>query len=132
MRQELGNIQVSAIEDRIGREVRNNLINRLTPFGAAEEPQYRLDVALEQLTTPLAIQLDDRITRFNLTLSASFSLVDLESGTAVYADNVRAVGSYNVVDSEYATVVSEQDAGERAAREISNEIEALLVVFFRR
>ncbi len=132
MRHELAGIQIAAIEDRIGREVRNNLIDRLTPFGAPDQPRYRLDVTLEQMTIPLAIQLDDRITRFNLTLMASFSLLDLDSGTAVYIDSVRAVGSYNVVESEYATVVSQQDAGDRAAREVSNEITALLVVYFSR
>jgi len=59
-------------------------------------------------------------------------LSDLATGQVIYQNDVRATGSYNVVGSDYATLVSEQDAEKRAAREISDEIVTLISVFFSR
>ena len=78
------------------------------------------------------IQLDNTATRQNLRMKASFALTDLSSGATVFKGNSVSVGSYNVVDSEFATISAEDKAAERAAREIGEEIFDLLVVYFNR
>ena len=124
-------IEIVPVKDRIGHIVRNRLIDSLTPKGQPTHPDYRLTLLVKQSKTPLLIQLDDNATRFNLTLRAEFSLTD-RNGVEVYRDNVRATGSFNVVDSGFATVAAERDAAEEAARVLSEDILTLILLYLRR
>ena len=120
-------IEIVPVKERVGHIVRNHLIDSLTPDGQPSHPDYRLTLSVEQSKTPLLIQLDDHATRFNLTLRAAFSLAD-RSGAVVYRGRARATGSFNVVDSEFATVTAERDAADEAARVLSEEIRTLLLL----
>lgn len=129
---ELNRIQIDPIPDRVGQELRNYLIDRMSSLPTDAPALYRLAVSIDQSRAALAVQFDDSITRYNLTVSANFSLTDLATGETIYHNSVRSTGSYNVVESDFATLVAEQDAQKRAAREISDEITTLLSVFFSR
>lgn len=71
---ELAAIEVTAPLTRVGRILENQLISDLNPAGLAVPKRYRLDVKLDRAKKALAIQLDDTITRFDLTLAATFTL----------------------------------------------------------
>ncbi len=115
---------------RAGYELRNRLI---TSLGTERvEPRYRLGVMLEESQGEFAIQADDRVTRYQLALNASFTLVEIASGKTVYSGNTRSVGSYNVVSSGFATVTSEADARRRAAFDLADNIRELLITHFSR
>ena len=124
-------IEIAPVKDRVGHIVRNHLIDSLTPRGQPAHPDYRLTLSVEQEKTPLLIQLDDHATRFNLTLRARFALAD-RGGVVVYRDSARATGSYNVVESGFATVTAERDAAKEAARVLSEEILTLILLHLRR
>ena len=124
-------IEIAPVKDRVGHIVRNHLIDSLTPAGQPAHPDYRLTFAVEREKTPLLIQRDDHATRFNLTLRAAFALADRE-GAVIYRDTARATGSYNVVESGFATVTAERDAAEEAARVLSEEILTLILLHLRR
>ena len=124
-------IEIAPIKDRVGHIVRNHLIDSLTPRGQPTHPDYRLTLSVEQEKTPLLIQLDDHATRFNLALRARFSLADRD-GVVVYRDAAQATGSFNVVESGFATVTAERDAAEEAARVLSEEILTLILLYLRR
>jgi LPS-assembly lipoprotein len=129
---ELNRVEIGQIADRVGQELRNSLIDRMSTDPTGAPALYHLAVDINQGQSALAIQADDSITRYNLTMTANFTLSDLATGEAIYQTSIRAVGSYNVVDSDYATLVSQQDAEKRAAREISDQIATLISVFFSR
>ncbi len=115
---------------RAGYELRNRLITMLGTEGVPA--RYRLGVMLEESQGEFGIQADDRVTRYQLALSASFTLVDIATEATLYAGNTRSVGSYNVVSSEFATVVSEADARRRAALDLADNIRELLIAYFSR
>jgi LPS-assembly lipoprotein len=94
--------------------------------------RYLLAVRLRRTSNALAIQLDNTITRYNLTLIAQIQLLDQEQRTPLYSSTVRRIASYNVRRAPYATLVAELDAERRAAREIGNNIRTLLAVYFAR
>ena len=123
-------IEIAPVKDRVGHIVRNHLIDSLTPRGQPTHPDYRLTLSVEQEKTPLLIQLDDHATRFNLALRARFSLTDRD-GVVVYSDAAQATGSFNVVESGFATVAAEQDAAKEAARVLSEEILTLILLHLR-
>ena len=113
-------------------QLRNRLLEKITPGSGVDLPQFRLSVSLESSTQELLIQLDNTATRQNLRMKASFALTDLASGEIVFKGTSVSIGSFNVVDSEFATIVAEDNAAERAARDIGEEIFDLLVVYFNR
>lgn len=130
--QALATIEIDRIPRRIGQILRNDLLDHLNPNGPPAHPAYRLKVNVVKTTSPLDIRTDATITRFNVSLEADFVLIDLESGETVYSATTRTVGSYDVIRSDFATLVAEDDTTRRVTREISVEIKTLLAVFFAR
>jgi len=129
---ELASVNVLRISDRVGRQLRLKLQQDLAVAGSSVAPKYALKVELSASRTPLLIQSDDTITRFNLRLEATFILVDIAADKNVFRGHAQSIGSYNVVDSEFATVAAERDSEDRAAGELGAEIHSLLVAFFSR
>jgi LPS-assembly lipoprotein len=133
---ELAAIRIGDIgedEDRrVGQLLRNELIDRFTA-GVGEQPQrYYLAIDIDQRTSALQIQNTDTVTRYNLELIARFRLYENGSNETIYAADASAISSYDVVDSEYATLVAEQGSARAASRDLSNTIAALLALYFRR
>jgi LPS-assembly lipoprotein len=127
---ELSQIAVTPIESRTGSELRNELIDRLTPDGEPAYPQYRLDIALHEVREGLAIQKDASVTRWNYKLTGSYQLFDLGTGKVVTRGAATSTVAYNVVDSQFATLSAEQDAQRRAALDLGDELGLRLALFF--
>ena len=130
LQQDLATVGIATIAGRDGLILRNRLLEKISPRGEAQAPSYLLSVQLSSTTDPLLIQLDNSATRNNLKMNAAFTLRDLTLNKTVYQDKANSVASYNVVDSEFATVAAEKNAADRAAREVGEEIFDLLVVYF--
>ncbi len=129
---DLSAILVETPKTRTGWLLREQLERDLRASGRRVPPRYLLEIRLERRQRPLAIQLDDSTTRFDLTLAAFFTLRERSDGRPVYRSSVRRVASYNVVGAPFATLIAEQDAERRAAIEISRAIRTRLALFFSR
>ena len=129
-RLELSQIAVTPIESRLGTNLRNELIDRLTPAGEPAYPQYRLDIALHELREGLGIQPDASVTRWNYQLTADYQLFDLGTGKVIAKGQANSIAAYSVVDSPYATLSAEQDAERRTAIDLGQELELRLALFF--
>lgn len=130
--QALGQIAIAPMPDRVGQLVRNNLLERFGPLDHGKAPRYSLEIELEEEREGLAFERDESVTRYNYRLIAVYRLSDLRTGEVLHTARSRSISAFNVVESEFATVVAEQDAVARAAREISTDIEAQLAAFFNR
>jgi len=128
--EDLAAVRITAISDRVGQIVRNDLLDRLNPFGEPTSPRFSLGVKLEEAKEGLAIQVDNMVTRFNLTLTANYFLTDAKTGAMLTTGSVRATAAYNVLRSDFANVIGERDARQRAAREIADKLNTRLAVFF--
>ena len=129
--QDLAKIAVGPIPDRLGQQVRNNLLDRLNPQGSPEAPSYRLDVTISEKEVGLAVQSDDTVSRINLTVSAAFVLREGASRDGLFTGKTRTIAAYNVTSFDYANVIAERDARSRAARAIADDLAARLGVYFR-
>lgn len=125
-------IVIDPIPGRLGQIVHNNLLDRLTPRGAAASPRYRLQVRLSRAIENLAIAKDEETTRSNLRLTANFVLRDLGSNEVALDGQVRSIASFNLVRSDYANLIAERDADRRAAREVSDQMMTRLSLYFDR
>lgn len=125
-------ISVAPIDDRLGQVVRNHLLDLLTPKGTPARPLYRLEVKLRETKDGLALEQDESVTRFNLTLHATFEMNDLRTDRKILEGSTRAIAAYNVVRSDYANLIAERDARSRSSQEVAQEIKTRIAVYFRR
>lgn len=122
--------EIGAGKDRrIGYVLRNALIDRFAARAGTQPRRYRLAVDIRQFSAPLAVQTTGAVTRSTLTVEATFTLHDA-GGDALYRATRRAQGSYDVVESEYATLAARRQTAERAAGELSHAIARALALFF--
>ncbi len=125
----LAAVQVDVIADRDGQKLHNFLLDRLNPKGPAANPLYGLRVILTTDRPTLALRRDETATRVNLTLTANYALRDLRTAKVLFEGRSRATNSYNILQSEFATLASLDDATTQAARELSDEIKIRLAIF---
>jgi len=132
VREQLAAIEIDGLGGRLGQLVRNALLDELNPTAIQVPSRYVLAVDLDRRTQALGIQLDNTITRYNLTLTARFALRRRDDNQVLYRSSVRRIASYNVRRAPYATLIAEIDAERRAADEIGHNIRTLLAVHFAR
>jgi LPS-assembly lipoprotein len=117
-------------DDRLGQKVKNLLLDRLNPFGRPQAAFYTLAVTVQATKTELGIKINDEATRAKLSLTASFILVEKKTKAELFQGRSRSVNSYNIVNSDFATLSAENNAKDRAARELSDDIKIRLGIFF--
>jgi len=127
---ELATVHIASITDRIGQQLHNHLLDLLNPTGRAAEPRYVLRVELDGSTQGLAVAKSELATRSNYRLHATFRLVEADGNKFIFQGSKKVVSSYNVLTSNFGTLMAEKDAKARAVQEISQDIRTQLAVFF--
>ncbi len=130
--EELGAIEVVAPKTPLGWLLADRLVGELAAV-VADVPRYRLEILrLRRRRDALAVQLDDSVTRYELTLIAEFQLTRLADGARLLRADLRRVASYNVLRQPWATRAAERDAERRAAGELARAIRNRLALYFAR
>jgi LPS-assembly lipoprotein len=129
----LSGIYVEPIPDRVGYELRNDLLDLFNATGAADGNPYRLKLSLSEEEEAVILQPNTAITRYNYTLTAHYDLVRRAETMPVKSGDVSALTAYNVASAPFlfGTVTAERDAKDRAANEIADRIRTQLAVYFR-
>ncbi len=130
--QEFSQISVAQPEDRPSQQLRNFLLDSLTPYGQPDRPLYRLDYQLSETVGSVFVTRTEEITRNNLQLSASVYLRDYQTGVILTSISTNSQASYNVTLADYANLVSEKNARERALRDTAEQIRLRLGNYFDR
>lgn len=128
-----GSIRIAPVaptndSDRIGYLLSDALDRAIHTPGHHEAARYELKLTLTDERRGLSIQDDSSTTRYNYRLTADWTLTPLGSSAALASGRAETTASYNVVDSQYATLIARKDAEDRAAREISEQIKLRLAV----
>lgn len=128
----LGSILIAPIPDRLGQLVRNAVSERVTPLGPPGAPVYRLEIALGVEKINMGVRQDESVTRRTYRLNADYRLRDFATEKTVLAGKTWSTTAYDVVRSDFATLVAEEDAQERLAEEVAEEIRTRLALYFAR
>lgn len=127
----LQNIEIAIIPDREGQFLRNALIDNFYHSGAPSNPKYILKInPITELNYNLDITIDSEATRRQIKLSTQMSLIDKESGRTLLTRDVLSIASHNVLDSEFSTIVTEQNARENALNDLARQIEREISLYF--
>ena len=127
---DLAAVRIEPLRDRVGQRMHNFLRDRLNPQGQPVAPSYRLQVELSETLSELGVRRDETATRANLRMEASFALRTYGGDQPLFAGRATSTTSYDILDNPFATTVSEGDARERALRELADDIQTRLAVYF--
>ena len=129
----LDQITIAIIPNREGQFLRNLLIDRFYNNGYPATPLYDLKVStIRENVVDFDITIDSDATRRQLTLTTKMALIDAQSKQSVLTRDISAITSYNVLESEYSTIVTEQSAREAALNEIARQIELQIALHLKR
>jgi LPS-assembly lipoprotein len=129
----LQNVFVEPISDRVGYELRNNLLDLFNATGQADNAQYRLKLSLTETEEAVILQTNTAITRYNYTLAAHYELIPRASTQAVKSGDITSLTAYNVAAAPYlySTVTAQRDAKNRAANDIAERLRTQIAVYLR-
>lgn len=120
-------VYVNEIPTRSGQVLRSELQDLLASNG---ENLYSLNVSLQSELRAVGIQDNFRISRYNVVLTADYTLTSNDTGKVVLKDKSIIYSGYDRTVSEFSTFVAEQDATELAAKEAAFEIRSKLATYF--
>lgn len=127
---QMAQVNVPIIADAIGQQFRNLLLDRLPPPAAAQ--RYQLNVGLMETKVGIAISRDATVTRQQLRLVANANLIDRTTGKSVWRQEIFTTSGYNVLDSQFSTLIGEEDARKRNLTDLSERLINMLALYFER
>ena len=118
---------------RLGNEVRDDLLFKLTGGGSALPPTHRLEISLS--STQLQVIVDVTSARpevQNYGINATYRLIDLATNKPVISGQTFSRVSYNIPGQQqrFAGQRGQRDAEDRAAKVIADNIHARLASYF--
>lgn len=118
------------IPDRSGQILRNFLMDRLYKEGYPAHPSYTLKIEkLSESKGELDITKSAEATRAQLTIRTQMVLLD-QKGEEVLRRPLSSITSYNVLQSEFATRVTEENARNNAISDIARQVELVFSLYF--
>jgi LPS-assembly lipoprotein len=119
----LKDIEVTAIDGRFGHFLRTDLQFALGGGTLPKNPLYRLDVvATPQTRVAVVDRYLSTAENASLLVNATYTLVRLADGVSVINGNVSGSASFDRSNQRYATLRASQEAEERAATLIADQI----------
>ncbi len=126
---EMALIKVQPIADRFGQQLRNNLLDLITPRGVPQQPKYRLKTELISRTvTQQAMRDDVTATNERIEYKVGYKLYQ-ETRELVSGDAIAFV-SYDILANPYSTTMSQKKAETDAAQIIANDIALRIGAYF--
>jgi LPS-assembly lipoprotein len=126
----LNNVRLTSVNANEGTvPIIRRALERRTARAGEGPADFTLELSVRELAQPLAVQIDDSVTRYNYRLIADYVLTPAEGGKAMKG-KAEAVASFNVVASQYSTLYAEDAAREKAARALAEDIERDILLKF--
>ena len=106
-------------EDKVGFLLKQALRDRI---GDTQNALYNLRITPSISRGGLGIGGDDVASRYDLTMTAKFELLDIKTGKIVFKNQVRSISTFAAPRDPYGTIAAENNASEQVARETADRI----------
>ncbi|MDY0872144.1 LPS assembly lipoprotein LptE [Dongia rigui] len=114
---------------RTAQILHNALRDGMNPYGQPAAPAYTLAIKLSESINRTLTADEGDARRENLTLRASFLLADLK-GTELLKDKARSIIAYTVLQDPYTDLEARNDARDRTARQLAEQIKLRISSYF--
>lgn len=128
---EISQIKVELIGDRIGQMIRNDLLDNLTPKGIPTKPKYRLEVYnIQKDVTEQAMRDDITATRERVRYTVNYRLLSATDNKELVSGNSIAYLGYDIMANPYSTTFAQKKIEKDAAKIIANDISLRMGAYF--
>lgn len=127
---DLANINVAVIRDSPGQELRNAILDLMPP--PVGSPRYTLNISTSETQIGIAIAQDATVTRQQLRTIMHAVLIDTQTQKPVWQQDLFSTSGYNVLDSQFSTLVGQEDARKRTLDDLAQRTVTMLGLFFER
>ena len=127
--EKLAAIEYAPIPGRVGQRLRNELIFQSTGGGTAAQPQYRVEIAITQYIAQTLVKTDGNSLSAVYNLTANFRLIRLSDKKVLLTGTSFGRASFERINSIFSNLRANEDAENRAAKTVGDEMKTRLAVF---
>ncbi len=126
---QMAQIKIVVTGERLGQQIKNNLLDLLTPQGVPTKPKYYLYVnPVQENEYDQALRSDITATRKRIDYKVNYHMT--QNSKEVMKGNTVSFVSYDILDNPYSTVISRKKVQQDAAKIMANDIALRLGAFF--
>jgi LPS-assembly lipoprotein len=130
--EKLSTVEIANIPNREGQYLRNALIDRFYRESRPSNTKHTLIIQpIRETLIDLDITKSSDATRGQLRLDTVMQLQG-SGGEILLTHPLRVITSYNILGSEFATRVTEDNARTNALDDLARQIETRLTLYFKR
>lgn len=116
-------VEIAPIPDQNGQFLRNLLIDKIYGERRPENAPYLLSLSpIEKKTVEMGIRKDATATRAQVEMRARLTLTEKATGKVLLERRLLSVGAYNIVDNQFATLVSREHVDETILMEMADDV----------
>jgi LPS-assembly lipoprotein len=127
--QKMAAVDIAPIPSRVGQRIRNELVFQNTGGGEPAPPKYRLEIVIRESVGTTLVKTTGEAASQIYNLEASFRLIDLGSKKVMLQGNSYARAGFDRFSSIYSNVRAREDAENRTARTIADDLKIRLAAF---
>ena len=134
LQKRLARVDFAPIPGRVGQRIRNELLFESTGGGggSGEAPKQRLEIALKESLTSALVRIDGEAAAQIYAIEASFRLIDVNNKQVVFQGTSVARANFERFSSVYSNVRAREDAENRAAKVIAEDVKTRLATYLSR
>jgi LPS-assembly lipoprotein len=125
----MAQVDFAPIPGRVGQRIRNELIFQHTGGGNPLPPTHRLEVAIRESVTSTLVRIDGEALGQIYAVQAAFKLVSINDKRVVLQGTSLARAGFERFESIYSNVRARQDAENRAARTIADDLRTRVAAY---
>ncbi|MDX2158946.1 MAG: LPS assembly lipoprotein LptE [Hyphomicrobiaceae bacterium] len=132
VQEKMASVEVAPIPSRVGQRIRNELIFESTGGGTPAPRQYRLEITIkESLGSTLVKNSGEALSQI-YNLDANFKLVRISDKSVLLQGTSYARAEFERFQQIYSNVRAREDAENRVARQVSDDLKTRLAAFLSR
>ena len=122
---------VQGFDGQYGIELRNSLLNKLTPMGKPENPIYFLDIKLSSpVITDYTIKTNGVASSRLVKMTADYTFKKKGYANILLKKQITASSPYNLLNNQFSTEMLKNDAIKLSIEDLSNQIYFAIITYF--
>jgi LPS-assembly lipoprotein len=132
LQERFAQVDIAPIPGRVGQVIRNELIFTSTGGGNPLPPSHRLEVTIHESVQSTLVKIDGDSLGQIYAIQASFKLVSIRDKKVVLEGKSHARAGFERFQSVYSNVRARDDAENRAARTIAEDLKTRVAIYLSR
>lgn len=128
----LAQVDIAKIPSRVGQRIRNELIFNNTGGGSPAPPLYTLEITIREGINSTLVRSSGEALSQVYSIDAGYRLISIKDKKILLQGVSHARAAFERNQSVYANVRAREDAENRAARTIAEEVKLRLTAFLSR